>query len=216
MASFFFRLTKTMFGFVLFAIGIMLMIQANIGYAPWDVFHVGLAKTLGITIGMASISTGFVIIILCLFLRETLGLGTILNMFFVGFFVDIINHMNIIPPAGSVVMGYAMMLLALIIMAFASYFYISGGFGAGPRDSLMVSLSRKSGLSIGLCRIFLEFVATVFGYFLGGMVGLGTLVFVILIGVFVELVFRLLKFDPRKIHHETLKESLGHFVTKAS
>lgn len=216
MASFFLRLGKTMFGFVLFAVGIILMIQANVGYAPWDVFHVGLAKALGITIGMASISTGFVIILLCLFLGETLGLGTILNMFFVGFFVDIINHLNLIPQASSVFMGYVMMLIALIIMSFASYFYISGGFGAGPRDSLMVSLSRKSGKSIGLCRIFLEFVATVLGYFLGGLVGLGTLAFVILIGVFVEVVFRMLKFDPRTVHHETLRESLAHFVKKPS
>lgn len=216
MASFFFRLGKIMLGFVMFAIGIILMIQANIGYAPWDVFHVGLAKTLGITIGTASISTGFVIIILVLFLGETLGLGSILNMFFVGFFVDIINGFHIIPQAQSTVMGYMMMLISLIFMAFASYFYISGGFGAGPRDSLMVSLSRKTGKSIGLCRIFLEFIATVLGYFLGGMVGFGTLAFVILIGFFIEVVFRILKFDPREVHHETLRESLAHFVKKTS
>lgn len=205
-----------MLGFVLFAIGIILMIQANIGYAPWDVFHVGLAKTLGITIGMASISTGLVIVILVFFMGETLGLGTLLNMFFVGFFVDIINEMNIIPKSGSLMMSSLMMILSLTIMSFASYFYISGGFGAGPRDSLMVSLSRKSGMSIGLCRIFLEFVATVLGYFLGGMVGLGTLAFVILIGVFVEVVFRMLKFDPRTVRHETLRESMAHFLKKPS
>lgn len=216
MAAFFFRLAKTMFGFVLFAIGIILMIQANIGYAPWDVFHVGLAKTLGITIGMASISTGLVIVILVFFMGETLGLGTLLNMFFVGFFVDIINGLNLIPKSSSLFMSSLMMVISLIIMSFASYFYISGAFGAGPRDSLMVSLSRKTGLSIGLCRIFLELVATVFGYFLGGMVGFGTLAFVILIGFFIEVVFRLLKFDPRKVHHETLKESLSHFVKKPS
>lgn len=207
MKSFLFRMIKLVIGFFLFALGIIITIQAKIGYAPWDVFHVGVSNTTGLSIGTVSILTGFVIIVLTLFMGETLGIGSVLNMLLIGIFIDWINKTGWIKPSGSFMVGVAMMMLGLVIVGIASYFYISAGFGAGPRDGLMVALSRKFNRSIGLCRGLLEFVATTAGYFLGGMVGLGTILYVVLVGIVVEVVFRLFRFDPKAVHHESMKET---------
>lgn len=212
MRSFFFRLAKMIFGFFLFALGIIITIQAKIGYAPWDVFHVGVSRVTGLSLGTVSILTGLVIILITALMKETLGIGSILNMLMIGMFIDLISGIGKIKPAGNFLTGLLMMMLGLLIVGIASYFYISAGFGAGPRDGLMVALSRKSGKSIGLCRGLLEFAATAAGYFLGGMAGIGTILYVVLIGIVVEIVFRLFRFDPKAVRHETMKESLAHFV----
>ena len=81
------------------------------------------------------------------------------------------------------------------------------GFGAGPRDSLMVALTRITRSPVGLCRFILELFVLVIGLFLGGMVGIGTVIFVITIGFAVQIVFKLFKFDAKAVKHETIRET---------
>ncbi len=205
MTRFWRRLALLMWGLFLYALGIALTIRAQIGYAPWDTFHVGVANTLGITIGTASISVGIMIMVVTALLREKVGLGSILNMFAIGLFLDLI--LGLVPTATSTLSGVVMLIAGLIVISFASYFYIASGFGAGPRDSLMVALTRQSGLPIGVCRIVIEGLALICGWKLGGMVGLGTVLSAFLTGFFVQLTFRLLGFDVTKIQHETIAET---------
>ncbi len=207
MKQLFIRIIRLIWGLFLYSLGIVVTINANIGYAPWDVFHVGLGKMTGMSIGTASIASGIVIGIIALLLGEKLGLGTILNMALIGVFLDILLELHIIPAASNVIYGAPMMILGLFIIAFASYFYISSGFAAGPRDSLMVALRRKTRLPIGICRGTIELIAVVIGWRLGGMVGLGTILSAFTIGFCVQTVFKLLKFDPTKVKHETLDQT---------
>ena len=100
-----------------------------------------------------------------------------------------------------------MLVAGLLVISFATYFYIASGFGAGPRDSLMVALTRKSGLPIGLCRVVIEGLALFCGWRLGGMVGLGTILSALLAGVFVQFTFQLLRFDATGVQHETLLDT---------
>jgi len=181
--------------------------NANIGYAPWDVFHVGLAKTIGMSIGSASILTGVVIGIIAVLLGEKLGLGTILNMILIGVFLDILLEFHIIPIAKGLPLAIIMMIVGLFIIALASYFYIGSAFGAGPRDSLMVILTRKTGLPVGVCRGSIEFIAVFVGWRLGGMLGIGTIISALAIGFCVQSTFKLLKFDATKVKHETLDQT---------
>ncbi len=204
MKQFYHRLLRLIWGLFLYAVGIVVTLNAHIGYAPWEVFHVGFAKTAGISIGTASIIAGAVIGIVALLLGEKLGLGTILNMLLIGVFLDLILGFHIIPTANSFVWGIVMLIIGLFIIALASYFYIGSAFGAGPRDSLMVALTRKTRLPIGLCRGMIELLAVLAGWRLGGMFGVGTIISAFTIGFCVQITFKLLKFDTTAIQHETL------------
>ena len=201
------RFIRLIFGLFLYALGIVMTINANIGYAPWDVFHVGLANSVGLSIGVASILTGVVIVLISWLLGEKLGLGTILNMLLIGVFLDIIMALKVIPKLDHVVLGIFMMIGGLFVIALASYFYIGAAFGAGPRDSLMVALTRKTGLSVGICRGSIELMAVVIGWRMGGKLGLGTMLSALAIGFCVQMTFKWLKFDATSVRHETLDKT---------
>lgn len=201
------RLLKLIWGLFLYALGIVVTINAHIGYLPWDVFHVGLAQTTGMSIGVASIVVGVIIGILAVLLREKLGLGTVLNMVLIGVFMDGILNLHVIPTASNFVIGSFMMILGLFIIAFGSYFYIGSAFGAGPRDSLMVALTRITKLPIGVCRAIIELLAALVGWQLGGMLGAGTILSAFAIGFCVQIIFKALKFRPTTIQHESLDQT---------
>ena len=128
MKQFYVRLLLLTWGLFLYALGIVVTLNANVGYAPWEVFHVGLAKTMDISIGAASILVGLIIGIIAVFLGEKLGFGTILNMVLIGVFIDVILASDIIPMAENFVSGMAMLIVGLYIIALASYFYIKSAF----------------------------------------------------------------------------------------
>jgi uncharacterized membrane protein YczE len=196
-------------GLFLYALGIAITMKANIGYAPWEVFHAGISNAVGISIGTVSIITGFCIVILAVLLGEKFGLGTILNMILIGVFLDLILGIKGLPLASGYFSGVGMMILGLYIIALGSYFYIGSGFGAGPRDSLMVALKRKTGLPIGLCRGMIEVSAVLIGWILGGLVGVGTIISALAIGFCVQSTFKILRFEATTIQHETLIETLS-------
>ncbi|MFT4142980.1 MAG: hypothetical protein QM644_00885 [Mobilitalea sp.] len=204
MKQFYLRLLRLVCGLFLYALGIVVTLNANIGYAPWEVFHVGFSKTTGISLGTASIIVGAIILILTILLGEKVGLGTILNMVLIGVFLDLILGLHIIPSTHNFAIGIIMLIAGLFIIALASYFYIGSAFGAGPRDSLMVALTRKTKLPVGFCRGTIELVAVFAGWRLGGMFGIGTIISAFAIGFCVQTTFKLLKFDTTKIQHETL------------
>lgn len=145
-----------------------------------------------------------VIGIISIVLGEKLGLGTILNMVLIGLFLDMIMAFHIIPVLNNIPLGIIMLVAGLFIIALASYFYIGSAFGAGPRDSLMVALTRKTGLPIGVCRGTIELIAALVGWILGGMLGIGTFISAMAIGFCVQTTFKLLKFDATMVNHETL------------
>jgi len=209
MKQFYLRLFTLVLGLALYALGIVVTIQAHIGYEPWDVFHVGLARTTGLSIGTISIIVGVAIVIIIALLGERLGLGTLLNMILIGLFIDLFMALGVIPQAKRLLTGIPMLLAGLLIIALASYFYIKSAFGAGPRDNLMVVLARRTKLPIGVCRGVVELLVTLVGWMLGGMVGIGTVISVVAIGFFIQLVFRLFKFDVMAVRHETLSETLA-------
>lgn len=208
------RLLLLLWGLFLYALGIVVTLNANIGYAPWEVFHVGLAKTIGLSIGTTSIITGVVIGVITLLLGEKLGFGTVLNMILIGVFLDGIMDSHLIPVANDVTLGIIMLLTGLFIIALASYFYIGSAFGAGPRDSLMVALTRKTGLTVGICRSIIELIAVFIGWMLGGMLGIGTLLSAIAIGFCVQITFRMLNFDATAVKHETMEQTYRNLFKK--
>jgi len=207
MRTFIFRFINLMFGLFLYAFGIVITLRANIGYAPWDAFHAGLSRIAGFSFGTASILVGIFVGALVMVFGEKIGLGSILNMVLIGIIIDIIMYTGIIPLSQNYAIGIAMLLVGLFIIAIGSYFYIKSGFGAGPRDALMVVLNRKTRIPVGVCRIMVELTVTIAGWALGGMVGIGTVISAVAIGFFVQLVFNVLRFQPASVQHETLRQT---------
>ncbi len=208
MTKLFARLSDMLLGLVLYALGIVISINANVGYAPWEVFHVGLANTIGLSIGMASIIAGLVIVILVTALGEKLGLGSIASMILTGVFIDVIAALGLIPVANTLAVGIILLIAGMFIIALGSYFYMKAAFGAGPRDNLMVVLTRKTKIPVGVCRLLDELLVTLIGWLLGGMVGVGTVISFVAIGVCVQIVFSAFHFDVTAVQHETLRDTV--------
>lgn len=198
------RFRILLLGTFLYSLGIVLIIKANIGFAAWEVFHWGFGKTIGWSIGTASILVSIVICAIVVLMGEKLGLGTIVNMILMGVFIDVLLWTNLIPELDGIVFRILMLISGLFTIAFGSYFYINSGFGAGPRDSLMVAIERKTKLYIGLCRGIIEVSVTFIGWILGGPVGIGTVIAAVGIGLCVQIVFHLMKFQATSVNHETL------------
>ena len=210
MGRFLVRLFRLALGLVLFAFGIVFTLKANIGYSPWEILHSGITRQTGVSIGMVSVIVGTLIGIAVWTKGEKFGLGSILNMVVIGILVDLILASDLIPLSHSLGGGALLMLIGLYIIALGSYYYIDAGFGAGPRDGLMLLLTRVTKLPIGLVRGSIEFAAAFLGWLMGGMVGLGTIIAVVGSGFCVQTTFKLLRFNTERVQHETLQETFRH------
>lgn len=202
------RITKLFTGLFLYAMGIVLSINANLGLAPWDIFHQGISKHTGLTMGQASISIGVIIVLINSIFKEKLGWGTLGNMLFIGLFVDFLMLNNLIPMASGLFTGIIMMILSMPTIGFATYLYLGCSLGSGPRDGLMVVLTKRTGKSVRFIRNSIEISVSVMGYFLGGYIGLGTIITAFLLGYFVQIVFKIMKFNINDVQHRFIDEDI--------
>ena len=199
------RSGRLLAGLFLYALGSFLTIQANIGLAPWEAFSMGCAQVGGISFGNAVVISGFVIVFVAFLFNEKIGVGTLLNATLIGKFVDLIQATELIPSMTRVDTGIALLVIGQFVICLGSYFYIGAGLGCGPRDSLMVAISRRFPQTpIGVIRGLLEGSALAAGWLLGAKVGIGTAISVLGIGFSLHLTFRLLKFDARHVKHESI------------
>ena len=191
-------------GLLVSAIGITLMLQANIGLEPWSVLQQGIAKTFGITYGTAASIVGAAVIAIAYFCGESFGLGTLANIFVCPIFIDILLYLNWIPLFERFSTG-------MELRALGTWMYMKSTLGSGPRDALMVVLARKTHRTVGLCRAAVEVVIVFIGWRLGGQVGIGTIVAAVGVGSLFNLNFALLRFNPALLHQENLPETLQRF-----
>ncbi len=203
------RTVRLLFGLFLYSVGLLLSVHANIGLAPWDAFSMGVSYITHISYGSVSILTGIVILIVVAgFLKEKIGFGTILNTILIGVFFDLIDSLNIIPFMTSFFPGILMLLSGQVVVSLATYFYISSGMGSGPRDTLMVALSKLFPKApIGVIRGSIEGTVLVIGFLLGAKVGIGTVIAVFGISFILQTTFKLLKFDIKTLVHENVFET---------
>ena len=195
-------------GLFLFGVGVYLTIQANIGTAPWDSFSLGLSAVLGMRFGDTMILVSFLVIALDLLLREKIGIGMILDAILVGKTVDLMNLLDLVKPQQSFPGGLLCMVLGMVICGFAQYLYMKAALGCGPRDTLLVGLSRRLGrVPIGVVSIGIQGTVALLGFLLGGPVGVGTLLYVLLQGPIMQADFQLVRFDAKAVRHQDLIES---------
>lgn len=177
------RLFIFIIGLLIMSLGIVLVITANLGSAPWDVLNIGLHIQFGLTIGSWAIIVGFLILLIVAILSKKLPpFGALLNMVLVGVFIDIFLLLPFMNTPATLYQKWIMFLIGLIIMGYGMGFYISAKLGAGPRDSLMIVLSEKFGGSIARTRLLMEAIVLIVGWILGGPVSWGTIIYAALIG----------------------------------
>lgn len=168
------------------------MVQASLGLDSWDVLQMALTYHLPVTLGESSIGVAFIIILIDLVLREPIGWATIANMVFIGVWIDLLKpYVPLVPSVFLVQLAY--LFLGVLIMGFATAIYIGVDAGAGPRDTLMLALSRLGKTSVRIARTCIEVTVVAVGWLLGGPAWLGTLVAAIAIGPAVQLGFKILK-----------------------
>lgn len=193
--KYFLRLLVVIAGLFLYALGIVLTYRSGAGLDPWDVFHQGISRHTPLSFGMANIVVGAALIVLTLVLKVYPGVGTILNMFLIGTFVDLLLRFNIVPDMGNLALFWRLLFNAagVGVIGLGTAFYITPRLGAGPRDGLMMRLHTLTGLRVAIVRTSIEVCVLAIGFLLGGTVGIGTLIFALGIGPAVEGSFYLLK-----------------------
>ncbi|MDR2527734.1 MAG: hypothetical protein LBD04_01775 [Synergistaceae bacterium] len=206
------RIARLFLGLFLYGAGVVLTIHANLGYSPWDVFHAGLGRHTGLSIGAANIVLSVAIVVAFLVMKEHVGFGTLCNMIAVGGVIDLLTRWGRIPVMEGFMSGVVMMFGGLFVIAAGSFFYIGAGYGSGPRDSLMVIMAKRTGKPVGFCRCCVEGTVLFLGWLLGGYAGIGTVLAALGVGLAVQTVFTLLRFDVGKVHQEPLRETWARFI----
>ena len=178
------RLIQLFLGRALYGISLGLMVRANFGLDPWDVFHQGLAQHTGLSLGMMVNLIGAAVLLLWIPIRQRPGIGTIANVFLIGTFADI--SLWLIPPMQSLPLAMTMLVGGVCLNGVATGAYIGAGLGPGPRDGLMTGLVKRTGGSVRVIRTSIEVAVLAAGWLLGGTVGLGTVIYAIAIGPIVH------------------------------
>jgi uncharacterized membrane protein YczE len=178
------RLLQLYVGLVLYGLTLAMVIRAHLGNAPWDVLHQGLADHLPISIGTAVIAVSVLVLLLWVPLREVPGLGTVSNAVVIGLSADLGLWLMSEPDLLWVKVG--LMVAGVAGNAVATALYIGAQLGPGPRDGLMTGLHRRTGWPIGPVRTGIEASVVVVGWVLGGVLGVGTLLYALSIGPLVQ------------------------------
>ena len=173
------------------------MIRGNLGLDPWDVFHQGVSRLTGLSIGTVSIVVGAAVLVLWWPIRQRPGLGTVSNVFMVGLALDatcaLLPHTD--APAGRIALTTG----GVLLNGIATGLYISARFGPGPRDGLMTGLHRRTGRSLRLLRTGIELTVLAAGFALGGGVGVGTVLYALAIGPLAQFFLRAFALPDDKV-----------------
>ncbi|MGZ4149001.1 MAG: YczE/YyaS/YitT family protein [Actinomycetota bacterium] len=178
-------------GLAVIAAAIVALLESRLGLAPWDVLHLGIAHHTPLSLGTASIVVGLVVLAFGWAMGATPGVGTVANAILIGLFIDRFTGIGWVQRLSETGLPERALLLGAGIALFGvgSALYIGAGFGAGPRDGLMLALARRSGRRIALVRGGIELAALAAGFALGGAAGLGTVAMALLVGPSVEASF---------------------------
>jgi uncharacterized membrane protein YczE len=188
------RAVRLLLGLALFGVAMAVLVEADLGLDPWNVFNQGVAGRVGLSLGTVTVIASIVLMALWIPLGERPGVGTVANALLVGPALDF--GLAVVPAASGAPAQVAYMLAAILAMAVATGLYVGAGWGPGPRDGLMTGLAAK-GVPIARARAGIELTALGVGWLLGGSVGIATVLFATSIGPLVKHALRLLSLPAR-------------------
>ena len=194
------RSALLMCGLTLYGLSLTLLLRADLGLDPWDVFHQGLAETVGWSLGMTIVLTSFAVLLAWIPLHERPGVGTVANAIVVGLGVELFSAL--IPEIDPLWMRWALLALGVVGNGIATGMYIGAGMGPGPRDGLMTGIARRRG-SIRVVRTSIELAVLIIGIVLGGTFGIGTVIYALAIGplahIFLPIFARVASGEPERV-----------------
>lgn len=188
------RLVQLLTGLFLFGFAAAMMLKASLGVDPWTVFAEGLHVTWGWGFGWIVVISSGVVLLLWIPLRQIPGLGTVLNALLVGPSMEV--GLALVDPPELLVHKIVLFAAGLLMMGIASGFYIGAGFGPGPRDGLMVGINARFGWPLWAARTTVEVIVLSIGWFLGGTVGVGTVIFALMIGPLAQRAIKVYRIGP--------------------
>ena len=168
------------FGLIIFGFGEGLLILSTTGNSPWSVLAEGISKNSKLSIGAATFLVSVSVLFLWIFLRQKPGLGTIFNIIIISGMIDVTLYF--FDPPSSNMLKYLLAIFSVMLVGTGSGIYLVANLGPGPRDGLMTGLTKMTNLPIALVRACLEISVVIVGWYLGGTVGVGTLIFAFGIG----------------------------------
>ncbi|MDD9207641.1 hypothetical protein PU560_14380 [Georgenia sp. 10Sc9-8] len=192
------RLVQLFVGLSLFGASLAMMVRGALGLAPWDVLHLGVAQQVDLSLGTVVVLTSLVLLLLWIPLREMPGLGTIANAVWVGVALDL--TLPVLPDTENLPVRIALMVGGVVLNGLAGALYIGAQLGPGPRDGLMTGLARRTGRSLRVVRTSIEVTVLGLGWLLGGVVGVGTLLYAAGVGPLVQLFlpYTVVRVTPRR------------------
>lgn len=202
------NIIRATFGLMICSIGIYLGLVADVGLVPWDSLTMGLANLTSISYGKINISISLTILAIDIILKERVGAGTILDALLTGTFIDILYIVLPITKPSSIIIGLLYLTIGMFIIAFGTSVYMKAGLSCGPRDSLLVAIGKKfPKLKIGYVDMIIKVLLIIISIIIKGPVGIGTVYGMLMMGVCFNIVFGLIKFEPRSITHDDLLDT---------
>ena len=174
------QLVQVLIGLWLFGMGEALVVASELGNSPWTVFAEGVSKHTPLSIGGATVATSAFVLLWWIPLRERPGLGTVLNAVIIGISID--ATLALLPHLGALAVRWAALLGGIALVGLASGLYLTAALGPGPRDGLMTGLNARYGWPLAAVRTGIEVTAVTIGWLLDGTVGIGSVLFALLIG----------------------------------
>ena len=197
-------MTALVVGLWLFGTGDALILASQLGGTPWSVLAQGLSVRTGFGIGWTTLAVSMCVLALWIPLREKPGLGTVMNIIVIALAIGV-TYPRVSTP-DSLIGQLGLVFLGVALIGVGSGFYLTSGHGPGPRDGWMTGLHRVSGWPVGRVRLLIEVTVLALGWLLGGIVGVGTAIFALLVGQFVALglafVHRLSPYDGRLLDED--------------
>ena len=174
------QLAQVLIGLWIFGIGEAMLVASELGNSPWTVLAEGVSKHTPLSIGAATLAIGAAVLLCWIPLSERPGVGTVLNSIVIGISIDV--TLSLLPTLESLAVRWVSLLLGIAVVGLGSGLYLTARLGPGPRDGLMTGLNARYGWPLAAVRTGIELAAVTTGALLGGTVGLGSLLFAVLIG----------------------------------
>lgn len=198
---------RIVIGLFVFAFGVHLTIFANIGLAPWDCLGMGISYHTPLNYGLSMTLVALTVLGIDVVLKEKIGFGTIIDALLTGNFVQLFNSLDPLPLNDRLWSGILIMLVGFVFMALGMAVYMKSEQCCGPRDALLVGLGKRlPRIPIGIVEIILWSVVLFVGWLLGGPIGIGTIISTFGAGLVMQIVYSLIRFEPREMRHRGVIE----------
>ncbi|MBR2590264.1 MAG: hypothetical protein IKE65_05010 [Clostridia bacterium] len=200
---------RIVFGLLIFSFGVHLTIKADLGLAPWDCLGMGIANHTPLNYGLAMTMIALILLGIDLLLKEKIGFGTILDALLTGNFIQLFNDIDTLPIPNNTFLRILIILLGLAVMAIGQYFYMKSAQCCGPRDALLVGVGKRmKKVPIGFVQLLILALVLLGGWLLGGKIGIGTVVCAFGTGLVMQLVYKIIGFEPRQVEHKSVIETI--------